>query len=927
MTAGAIFGRTDSVAAVTAILCEVDRLPAALAIRGEAGIGKTTIWRAAVDAARAASFTVLTASPSEAETKLAFAAVADLLERDLDDALADLALPQRRALRTALLLEEAAGAAPDERAIAVAFLAAVRALATRGPLVIAIDDVQWLDPPSAEILAFAARRLRDEPVAVVLTERVSEQLPLPLGLDRTTGSLRLERLTLDALDFDALRALVHERLGLTLARPALRRLHELSAGNPFAALEIGEALVRHGTLDPGEEFPVPPTLQELARERLRALPAESAAVLPVLAALPDPTPMRLDAVAARDADVHAGVEGALRAGVLARDGERLRFTHPLLASAAYAELSVDERDRLHRRLAESAHDPEERGRHLALVVREPDEDVAAAIDVAAEVALRRGASDAAAGLYARARAVTPGTDLDAARRRLLLEARSLLHGGDSLGARDLLEAALGESQPGEARAEILWELAGVYLFGLDYRRAVDRSREALGDVPAGSLLQARLMLLMACAELLLDEPRESIAHAHEAAVLAARVGDAEVEAEALAIEARERALLGDPQHVRLVERALELESPSTPAMLRPTDYFAVLHEWADDFDGALAALQRTYSGADVDREETPQTWTLVRISRTLGLMGAWPEALDHAQQADERALDAGQLPNRVFTLGCRAFAEACLGWEESARAAAGEALTIAESVEAPTGRRVAGSALGLLELSLGDAGAAHHALAPFVDEVRELGVGEPGAMRFVPDAVEALVEIGEPAVAAELLGWYEAAARTVGRSSAIALSVRCRGLLAAAAGDVEQAVDLLEEALHRLEDVPLPLERARTLLALGTGQRRARERRAARESLEAAAAAFGELGATLWAERARAEIARIGGRVAAGPELTPNEMQVAQLVAEGLTNKEVAARLFLSPKTVEFHLRNVFRKVGVKSRTELTRRLPEAVDS
>jgi DNA-binding CsgD family transcriptional regulator len=926
MPVGTIFGRSDALAAVTRFLGERDRLPGALVIRGEAGIGKTTLWQAAVDAARAEAFTVLEASPAEAETKLAFAAVADLLERELEDVLPDLESPQRRALRAALLLDEDGAAAPDERRIAVAFLAALRALAARGPLLVALDDVQWLDPPSAEVLAFALRRLRDDPVALVVSERVAGAAPLPLGLGRVTGSLDVEALVLDGLDFAALRALVHERLGMTLARPALRRLHELAAGNPFAALEIGEALRRRGALDPGEEFPVPPTLHDLAAERLRALPRETAALLPILAALPEPTPARLEAATGPEVDTRAASEAAVKAGVLVRDGERLRFTHPLLASAAYSELSAQERDSLHRRLAASAADPEERGRHLALVAREPDGKVAASIDLAAEVALRRGAGDAAAGLYARARALTPPADAAAARRRLILEARCLLHGGDSAGARDLLEAAVGACDPGEPRAELLCELAGVYLYGVDYRAAVERARRGMSETAAGTPLHAKLMLVIACAQLLLDEPHEAIASAHEADELGSRLGDAAIRAEALAIEARARALIGDRGYEQIAARALSLAPPGMVEMLTPRDYFAAMQEWADDFDGALAALRRTYADADVEREETPQTWTLVRIGRTLATAGAWLEGLDYAEEGYERALDAGQVANQVYALGCRAFAEAWLGRAEAARASADDALRLAASTEAPFGRQLAGWALGLLELSLGRAEAAHRALAPLVDEARAVGVREPGAMRFVPDAVEALVETGEAAAAEDLLAWYEDAARAAERKSALALSLRCRGILAASAGDAERAVALLAQALERLEGLALPVERARTLLALGSAQRRARERRAARASLEEAVAAFEGLGARPWVERARAELARVGGRAATGHDLTPNEAQVAGLVAEGLTNKEVAARLFLSTKTVEFHLRNVFRKVGVKSRTELSRRLPETAD-
>jgi DNA-binding CsgD family transcriptional regulator len=227
----------------------------------------------------------------------------------------------------------------------------------------------------------------------------------------------------------------------------------------------------------------------------------------------------------------------------------------------------------------------------------------------------------------------------------------------------------------------------------------------------------------------------------------------------------------------------------------------------------------------------------------------------------------------------------------------------------------------MLELSLGDAPAAHRQLEPLVTRTRAAGIGEPGAMRFVIDDVEALIGIGDLESADELLGWYEGCAQRLDRQCAIAASARCRGLLAAARGDAEAAHALLQGAIDRHAAVPLPLERARTLMARGVIERRLQRKRLARETLEEALSRFEDVGARLWAQRARDELERIGGRRAQTEELTASERRVAELVGQGLSNREVASQLFLSPKTVEFHLRNIFRKLGVRSRTELARRI------
>ena len=254
-------------------------------IEGEAGAGKTTLWLAAHEEARERGYRVLETRPAEAEAGLPFAGLGDLVESTLDEVLDELPEPQADALRVALLLAPPGGAPPDERAVAVAVLGVLRELAGTGPVLVAVDDVQWLDPPSAKVVSFAWRRLREEPVGLLLAHRLGTDAPAGLADDE-----RVSPLAVGPLALGAVHRLLHSRLGLVLPRPALRRVHEVSGGNPFFALELGRALQAHeAELSPGEPLPVPDRLQELVRVRLEALPPESRDVLAAAAALSQPT--------------------------------------------------------------------------------------------------------------------------------------------------------------------------------------------------------------------------------------------------------------------------------------------------------------------------------------------------------------------------------------------------------------------------------------------------------------------------------------------------------------------------------------------------------------------------------------------------------------------------------------------------------------
>ena len=439
MMAQDVIGRSQELDALDGFLSALAGGPSGCVLDGAPGVGKTTLWLAGVEAARRRGYRVLTTRPAEAEARFAFAGLGDLLDPELEELLEALPPPQADALRVALLLERPDAAAPDERTVAVALLGSLRLLAAERPLVLAVDDLQWLDSGSALVLSFAWRRIRDEKVGLLAARRSGEPVPAALVDER------LVRLDVRPLSLGAVHRLLRSRIELSLPRPTLRRIYDVAAGNAFFALELGRALERVGAVPaPGEALPVPDELQELVRDRIDALPADTRTALGAAAALAHPTRPLLAAAGHGD----TALDPAFAAHVLELDGDGIRFTHPLLASAAYVDLDPESRRRLHASLAELVGDDEERARHRALATDRPDSDVAAELERAADHARRRGASSAAAELGERALHLTPESDHAAIHRRRITAALYSFDSGDPERAVMLLEEALAARPPG-----------------------------------------------------------------------------------------------------------------------------------------------------------------------------------------------------------------------------------------------------------------------------------------------------------------------------------------------------------------------------------------------------------------------------------------------------------------------------------------------
>ena len=914
-----LVGREEELASLLALLDARDGLPAVAVVKGEAGIGKTTLWLAAVEAAEARGYLVLSCRPAEAEATFSFVGVADLIGGVVPDVLPQLPRPQRRALEAALALSESDGAPADEGVVAFAFLSTLRRLAVGNPLLLAIDDVQWLDAPSLAMLRFALSRLETERVVAILSARDE----VPLWVHRGVPEARLLAIELGPLSVGALHELLRTRVGAVLPRPTLLRIWETSAGNPFFALELAGALQRRGRrVGPGQELPIPSDLDELVHERVDRLGAPGREVARVVAALADPTVRVVEAAAGRRAET--GLSEAIDARLLEVDGERLRFTHPLLRSAVWSRATPAQRRSLHTRLAQVAPSTEERARHLALATVHPSREVAAVVEEAAERAHARGAAPAAAELAELAIRLTPPGDVEEMRRRVLDFAERLREAGDGSRAIALLEQTLAAARPGLERAAVLARLAYTVAELDDPRKGVDLYRDALVEAEANPAIEAEIHLNLADLVRVTEDRNQSLAHAKLAVEAASRAGDAALRCQALATFGFIHFWNGRGIPRERMEEALALERslPVGRGSLsgRPTLVHTYQLVWSDELDRARRLLEE-WREALKGRDEPVEAGALWQLSVLEWRAGNWELSARHA--ADSLALRAqfGREGGQPMLELPAALIAAHRGQIEDARNRSERALVLAEADGIRLGESGHRWVLGFIELSLGDAAKALGQLErawEIRDGVRLL---EPGHRFELGDTLEALIAVGELDEAERRLIPWEQRSQALDRSSAIAVTARCRALVLAAQGDLASAQAAFEHALAEHARIQNPFQHARTLLALGVTQRRAKQRGAARRTLEQSLSIFERLGGPLWAGKARAELQRIGGRTASRGELTEAERRIAALVAEGRTNREVAAALFVTEHTVEGALTRVYRKLGIRSRTELAHRL------
>jgi DNA-binding CsgD family transcriptional regulator len=924
--------------------------PQVLAVRGDPGVGKTRLLDAAVaDAALAGPFRLIRAAGHEAESEIPYAALS-LLLGPLLDGLGALPRPQAAALEGALNLGP--GGAGDRLAVGVATLGLLAHAAEERPLLLGVDDAHWWDPPTLEALVFSVRRMRAEPIAVLLTAR-SPADTSPAVERWLTG---LPELVVGGLDLGAARRLLAGRGHGPHARLS-RTTWEATAGNPLALLELPAAGARALPVEPVR---LSTRLVDAYERRLAGLPGATRAALLLVAVAGSADDAVVEALVEQGLGLH-DLDPAEEADLLGRDDHDRtaspRFRHPLIRSAVYHAASPGRKRAAHRALAAvygrrtGPAPAERRAFHLAAATPGTDEEVAAQLTAAARGAAGRNNHVTALALHERAARLSPAGP--ARTRRLLDAALTAQTAGSVADATPLLDLALLETDDPELIVAA-------------------RHLQCRVQMWSGQPTGARNELLHLADRTATADPGRAATMRSQAALLSLTVGDqhlglaaaARADVEGVGLPAAQRLPI---TLVHALALALSGDSAGARALLTACGpALAAADPLTIDQLPVVAA--NTY--ASVEEPEQARRWLELGVQSTraagaVGLLpflltwlaaacwrdGDWATGLTHAHAAVELAQETGWATEEPEALAVLATIEAGLGMDEACRDHAARALRLGPASGIHIVEARAERALGLLELGAGrpEVAAAH--LRATAEFALAHGLGSPVLLDWAGDLAEAYVRAGMPERARRALAVLEREAAAPGRPAARAVALRCTGLLCGDdTGGGDAASDAAErafaEALAWHERARQPFEEARTHLCLGEHLRRRRRLTAAREALTEARRCFARLGAAAWVARAENEMRAAGTRTGgvrrpdgrapghragaggpAGPShrgpaplrLTPQEMQVALVVAAGATNAEAGAQLFLSPKTIEYHLSNAYRKLGIRSRAELVR--------
>ena len=921
-----LLGREDERERIAALLrgAVEDGRSEALLLHGEAGIGKSALLVDAVDRAKELGFQVLRTRGYESESDIPFAGLLDLLTPllHLRDRIPEV---QARALGSALALEPPT---PYDRfAVPAGMLSLLAAAAEEQPLLAVIDDVHWLDEGSREAAMFVGRRLGNEGIVVLGAARVADYGVTDFDV---TG---VETLRVRPLPQEAAKELLRTQ---QVADVVAEELVRTAGGNPLALLEMPNLLTPAQRAGREALAAVPPpgtTVERAFRQQLAALPETARRAALVAASMGTG---RLDVLLSALQSLGLGADElgeaeALR--VLEVSDGRVDFRHPLLRATLYHAATDNERRQVHAVLADVAPDARRRAWHLAIAAIEPDEAVAAELEAAARDARERGGAAEAARAFARAGELS--VDPAARVRRDMEGAIDYASAGQNDRALALLDDADGLVEDSLLRADLQRTRAFVELRrgGTEVAYSVlTAEAERIRDEDPG---RAAGMLVEACAaQMLAGQLAEMQETSTKARALAAQTGVDLLVAYAELIAGE--ALLGLTKHAEgdaLVAAALPrvLAEEVPPAAVEIVAMAAHSGIWLEDFARAEQVTERLVSDARrasaIGRLPYPLS---VRADLELR-RGRWTRAYADAEEAVRLSRDTRQVGLLGYSAAVLVHVEAALGHTAEAQQLGAEALEVTAMLGAAAPRIYLLAAIAFDDHSQGRN---EQAIERFSESLR-LAVEhqmDPGYALFAGDHVEALVRAGRTQEAEEVLARIEARAEVSAGTFDAAAAARARGLLAPSDGFDEHFERALE--LHGRE---LPFEVARTQLAWGERLRRDRRRAQSREPLTAALQTFERLGAEPWAERARAELRSTGGphreavESAVAEQLTAHELQIGLLVAQGMTNREVAASLFLSPKTIEYHLGQIYRKLDIRSRTQLARllasELPESAQA
>ena len=901
----------DDVGRVSSFLASAARGPAALLIEGEVGIGKTTAWVAACEEARLAGFRVLSARASKDESRFAFGIASELIADVEPEVVNSLPEVQRVAAERNLLHVPDERALGDRRAVVAAFTAIVRKLSDASPVLVAVDDAQWLDADSRDLLAFAARRLRGR-VGLLLTEvGAADGAATWLTLERPDALLRMR---VRPMNPGRLQRVVTDRMGRSFSRPTMSRIVEVSGGNPFYALELARAL---NDTTSTSTAALPPALAEIIRVKIGRFDDEVKLALLAGACVGEPTVDVMAAITSTTVDhLVELLEEPEKDGVIAIEGNRVRFTHPIVAYGVYCEALPRHRRHMHRALADLESTPEQRARHMALAEVTADPDTLLGLDDAANAVGVGGDPLAAAELMELA--FDLGGDTPA---RRLEAARHLLRAGELDRAKAHADVAAAVLPAGEQRAVARMLVAGTLLHRGDFSAAAKALQVAMTEVPTVSGPQVRAHLYSAIAQSSLGNGDAAHRHSMQALTWAERLDDPHLLSEALTVHVALQCRRGHGLDQSTLDRAMRLEDPAAdvPASFSARAVGALVLGWTGRLAEAAPAIAATIARSVSRGTESDLLWLECHAAMVDVWLGRYADAARTAEDMTLRAEQIGGSHVRILAAVPAALAAAYAGREQDARKEVEEALT---DSSIPDGRWTTtwpSMVLGFLEVSLGNYAEALNALQPLLSRWRQAVDTDIATYFFIPDAVEAMIAVNTFEAADELVTALESRGALLHHPWMSAVGARCRGMVLAAAGDVAGAQRAGVLAMAEHERLAAPFERARTQLFLGQLQRRMRRRQDARTTLEQALATFADVGAPLWAEKAAGELARLGQLKDHDAGLTPRERRVAELVATGVTNKEVAAALNISPKTVECNLGRVYRKLGIRNRVELIR--------